>query len=59
MRLPGQGAALRQGSPGVEETVGHVVERRHARQQEELLEHEADLARPQARELAVREQRLS
>jgi hypothetical protein len=45
------------GEPGVEQAVGHVVERRLAVEQEELLEHEADLPGPQRRELGVAERR--
>ena len=46
-------------TPGVQQPVGDVVERRHAGEQEELLEHEADAARTHGRELAVAERDAS
>jgi hypothetical protein len=46
-------AALGGPQPGVEEPVGHVVQRRHPGREVELLEHEADAPRPQGGQLGV------
>ena len=54
-RLLGARPALAERQAGVEQAVGDVVERRPAVEQEELLEHEPDRARPERRERAVGE----
>ena len=53
--VEGTGPPLGLGDPGVEEAVGHVVERALVLGQEELLEDEADPGRPQRSQLPVGE----
>ena len=53
--IEGTGPPFRLGDPGVEEAVGHVVERTLVLGQEELLEHEADTGGPQRGQLPVGE----
>ena len=50
-------AAVAKPDAGVEETIGDIVEGRDARRQVEVLEHEADAAGAQGREIAVPERR--
>ena len=51
--VEGLGAPFDLGDPGVEESVGHVVQHALVLGQEELLEHEADPRGPQGGELPV------